>query len=105
VRTLREGERLLGEGKEPAEVANALETSGATFHRWRNQYGGMKANDAKKLRQLRDEIQRLKRMVADRGLQIEGCRSRCSRRYPGETSQPGQAPGRSTAPDRDLRHQ
>jgi hypothetical protein len=71
VRTLREGERLLGEGKEPAEVANALETSGATFHRWRNQYGGMKANDAKKLRQLRDEIQRLKRMVADRGLQIE----------------------------------
>jgi transposase-like protein len=52
-------------------VAKALEISEATFHRWRNQYGGMKANDAKELRQLRDENQRLKRMVADRELQIE----------------------------------
>jgi len=71
VRKLREGERLPGEGKELAEVAKALEISEATFHRWRNQYGGMKANDAKELRQLRDENQRLKRMVADRELQIE----------------------------------
>jgi len=70
VRKLREGERLLGEGQELAEVAKALEISEATFHRWRNQYGGMKANDAKELRQLRDENQRLKRMVADRELQI-----------------------------------
>ena len=71
VRKLREGERLLGEGKELAEVAKVLEISEATFHRWRNQYGGMKANDAKELRQLRDENGRLKRMVADRELQIE----------------------------------
>jgi transposase-like protein len=71
VRKLREGERLLGEGQDLAEVAKALEISEATFHRWRNQYGGMKANDAKELRQLRDENQRLKRMVADRELQIE----------------------------------
>jgi transposase-like protein len=71
VRKRREGERLLGEGKELAEVAMALEISEATFHRWRNQYGGMKANDAKELRQLRDENQRLKRMVAHRELQIE----------------------------------
>jgi len=52
-------------------VAKVLEISEATFHRWRNQCGGMKANDAKELRQLRDENQRLKRMVADRELQIE----------------------------------
>jgi transposase-like protein len=71
VRKLREGERLLGEGQDLAEVAKALEISEATFHRWRNQYGGMKANDAKELRQLRGENQRLKRMVADRELQIE----------------------------------
>jgi len=71
VRKLREGERLLGEGQDLAEVAKQLEISEATFHRWRNQYGGMKANDAKELRQLRDENQRLKRMVADRELQIE----------------------------------
>lgn len=40
VRKLREGERLLGEGQDLAEVAKALEISEATFHRWRNQYGG-----------------------------------------------------------------
>jgi putative transposase len=71
VRKLREGDRLLGEGQDLAEAAKQLEISEATFHRWRNQYGGMKANDAKELRQLRDENQRLKRMVADRELQIE----------------------------------
>ena len=70
VRKLRDGERLLDEGRDLAEVAKALEISEANFHRWRNQYGGMKANDAKELRQLRDENQRLKRMVADRELQI-----------------------------------
>jgi transposase-like protein len=71
VRKLREADRLLGEGQDIAEVAKHLEISEATFHRWRAQYGGMKANDAKELRQLRDENLRLKRMVADRELQIE----------------------------------
>ena len=71
VRLLREADRLLGEGQEVAEVARQLEVSEATFHRWRNQYGGMKAEDAKELRRLRDENGRLKRMVADRELQIE----------------------------------
>ena len=71
VRKLREADRMLGEGQDIAEVAKHLEISGATFHRWRAQYGGMKANDAKELRQLRDENLRLKRMVAHRELQIE----------------------------------
>jgi transposase-like protein len=71
VRKLREADRLLGEGQDIAEVAKRLEISEATFHRWRAQYGGVKANDAKELRQLRDENLRLKRMVADRELQIE----------------------------------
>ena len=71
VRKLREADRLLGEGQDIAEVAKHLEISEATFHRWRAQYGGVKANDAKELRQLRDENLRLKRMVADRELQIE----------------------------------
>ena len=47
IRKLREAERLLGEGKTIAEVAKALEISEQTFHRWRNQYGGMKADDVK----------------------------------------------------------
>ncbi len=43
VRKLREADRLLGEGQELAEVVKALEVSEATYHRWRAQYGGMKA--------------------------------------------------------------
>src|SRR5438445_4479155 len=71
VRKLREADRLLGEGKSVAEVAKALEISEHTFSRWRNQYGGMKADDAKDLRRLRDENTRLKRMVADQALDIQ----------------------------------
>ena len=71
VRKLREADRLLAEGKTVAEVAKALEISEHTFARWRNQYGGMKADEAKELRRLRDENGRLKRMVADQALDIE----------------------------------
>src|ERR1035437_1426861 len=65
IRKLREGERLAAEGKNVAEVARELEISEQTYSRWRNQYGGMKADDAKELRRLRDENGRLKRVVAD----------------------------------------
>lgn len=65
IRKLREGERLAAEGSTVAEVAKALEISEQTYSRWRNQYGGMKADDAKELRRLEDENGRLKRVVAD----------------------------------------
>jgi len=71
VRKLREADRMLGEGQGIAEVAKALEISEQTFHRWRTQYGGMKADDARELRKLRDENLRLKRMVADQALDLE----------------------------------
>ncbi len=57
---LREAERMLGEGKPIAEVAKALGVSEVTFHRWRNQYGGMKAEDAKRLKELERENGALK---------------------------------------------
>jgi len=66
---LREAERMLGEGKAIPEVAKALEVSENTFHRWRNQYGGMKANDAKRLKELEKENGQLKRLVADKELE------------------------------------
>ena len=69
IRKLREAERMLGEHKTTAEVAKALEVSENTFHRWRNQYGGMKANDAKRLKELEKENGRLKRIVADKELE------------------------------------
>jgi len=71
IRKLREADQLAGHGQDVTAVSTALEISEATLHRWRNQYGGMKADDAKELKQLRVENQRLKRMVADRELQIE----------------------------------
>ncbi len=46
-------------------MAKHLEISEQSFHRWRNQYGGMKANDVKELKALRKENQQLKRIVAD----------------------------------------
>ena len=70
IRKLREAERLAGEGKTTAEVAKALEISENTFHRWRKQYGGMKASDAKRLKELEKENGQLKRLVADKELEI-----------------------------------
>ena len=69
IRKLREAERLLGEGKTIAEAAKALEISENTFHRWRNQYGGMKAQDAKRLKELERENVSLKAIVADQALE------------------------------------
>jgi putative transposase len=71
VRKLSEADKLLGEGKTIEEVARHLEVTEATFHRWRNQYGGMKADDAKRLRELERENARLKRIVADQALDID----------------------------------
>jgi putative transposase len=69
IRKLREAELMLGEGKSIAEVSKALEVSEVTFHRWRAQYGGMKAEDAKRLKELEKENGQLKRIVADKELE------------------------------------
>ena len=71
IRKLAEGEKLLGEGKGIDEVARHLEITESTWHRWRNQYGGMKADDAKRLKELERENVRLKRIVADQALDID----------------------------------
>ena len=65
IRKLRDADRMLSEGKDIALVCQSLEVSEATFHRWRNQYGGMKANEAKHLKELQIENGRLKKAVAD----------------------------------------
>src|SRR5215210_1325477 len=71
VRKLRQADRLLGDGRELPEVLKVLEISEATYHRWRAQFGGMKADDVKRLKELEGENARLKRIVADKELQIE----------------------------------
>jgi putative transposase len=71
IRKLAEGEKLLAEGKTIEEVSRHLEISEQTWHRWRNQYGGMKADDAKRLKELEKENQRLKKLVANQALDID----------------------------------
>jgi transposase-like protein len=74
IRKLREADRLLGEGLGVPEVAKQLEVSEQTLHRWRQQYGGLKADDAKRLKELERENGKLKRMVADQLLEIDALR-------------------------------
>ena len=71
IRKLREADRMLSEGKDIAAACQTLAVSEATFHRWRNQYGGMKANEAKRLKELQIENGRLKKLVADQALDIQ----------------------------------
>jgi putative transposase len=71
VRKVREGERLLGDGKDLAEVLRTVESSEATGNRGRVLYGGMKASQAKRLRELEAENARLKRLVANQALDID----------------------------------
>jgi putative transposase len=61
---------LLGEGKTVPEAAKELGISEQTYHRWRNQYGGMKADDAKRLKELERENRQLKAIVADQALEV-----------------------------------
>jgi transposase-like protein len=68
VRKLREAEADLAVGQSVGQVCQKLGVTEATFHRWRNQYGGMKADDAKRLKELETENGRLKKAVAELAL-------------------------------------
>ncbi len=62
VRKLREADRMLGEGSTVVVACKHLEVTKQTYYRWRNQYGGMKADDAKRLKELERENSRLKKL-------------------------------------------
>ena len=68
IKKLREADAMLASGKTIGQACQALEVSEQTFHRWRNQYGGMKAGEAKRLKELEDENKRLKKVVAELAL-------------------------------------
>jgi len=65
---LRDADAMLGTGASIGQVCQKLGISEQTFHRWRNQYGGMKASEAKRLKELVVENARLKKLVADLSL-------------------------------------
>ncbi len=67
---LREADALLASGATIGQICQKLAIAEQTFHRWRNQYGGMKVKDAKRLKELEQENARLKRLVADQALDM-----------------------------------
>ena len=69
VRKLAQADRMLGEGKTVADVCRELQVAEQTYYRWRNQFGGLKAEDAKRLRELERENAALKRLLADAELE------------------------------------
>ena len=65
IKKLREADAMLASDKTIGQVCQSLEVSEQTFHRWRNQYGGMKSEEAKRLKELEDENRRLKTLLAE----------------------------------------
>jgi phage anti-repressor protein len=70
VAKLRDAAALLNAGKDMAVVLQTLEVSESTYERWQTQYGGMKSEDAVRLKKLEEENCRLKQIVADQALDI-----------------------------------
>ena len=65
ISALREADGLLSGGQTIAQICQKLGVSEQTYHRWRHEYGGMKADAMKRLKQLEEENRRLKKAVAD----------------------------------------
>jgi transposase-like protein len=65
VQKLRDGDAMLNAGKSVAEVIQHLGVSEQTYYRWKNQYGGMKSEEAKRLKELEVENARLKKLLAE----------------------------------------
>jgi putative transposase len=65
IKKLREADAMIAGGKSVGQVCQALEISEQTLSRWRNQYGGMKSEEAKRLKELDEENKRLKKLLAE----------------------------------------
>lgn len=65
VQKLRDGDAMLNAGKSVAEVVQHLGVSEQTYYRWKNQYGGMKSEEAKRLKALEVENAKLKKLLAE----------------------------------------
>ncbi len=71
IRMLREAEVLISQGMTAAEAARQVGVVEQTYYRWRKEYGGMRVNQARRLKALEKENLRLKHMVADKELDIQ----------------------------------
>jgi hypothetical protein len=71
VTKLRGADAMLNAGQDLSVVVQSLAVSEATYHRWRNQYDGMKSEEAKRLKELEDENKRLREIVAEQARDIK----------------------------------
>lgn len=69
VRKLGQADRLLAGGADVAAVCRELGVSEQTYYRWRNRYGGMRADEAKQLKELQKQNAMLKRLLAEAELE------------------------------------
>ncbi len=65
IKKLREADAMIAGGKTVGQACQALEISEQTLNRWRSQYGGMKSEEAKRLKELDEENKRLKKLLAE----------------------------------------
>jgi putative transposase len=77
IRALRE----VDAGAKSADVCRRLGITGQTLYRWREKFGGMDVNEAKRLRALEDENNKLKKLLADQLLQTEALRLVISKKW------------------------
>ena len=68
INKLREAEVLLGQGATVGEVCRKIGVTDVTYYRWRKEYGGMRVDQARRLKELEQENSRLKKLVADLSL-------------------------------------
>ena len=71
IRKLREAEVLISEGMNAQQAARKIGVTEQTYYRWRKEYGGMRIEQAKRLKELEKENARLKRLVAEKELDIQ----------------------------------
>jgi len=62
---LREADVLISQGKKVVDVIKALGITDVTYYRWRQEYGGMSVSQAKRLKELEKENERLRKAVSD----------------------------------------
>jgi putative transposase len=70
INKLREVEVLISQGATAAEASRKADITEQTYYRWRKEYGGMRIDQAKRLKELEKENGRLKKLVADLSLDI-----------------------------------
>jgi transposase len=71
VRKLHEADRLIAQGRSLAVVLKQLQVSEQTYYRWRKAYGELSPDEARRLKELESENRRLKKLIADKELELD----------------------------------